>query len=534
MKVSRKLPSRRMLVLAGVLAVCGLAAVTSRVLVAQGNALSPSDQLWTIRVLTGVLAERKGTNVSIAGPADTRWMRLYGHTVEHPGLERRVAPRGTGVVSSRVVVARAPMPGRYLVTSIFQVHEIANGHAGWRRTRSPEEALPQYLESDPSLPVTHNLVAEAIQQIAAAGRDPADLANSVVAMVNERIDGGGVNEPDAVADVLATGRGSPLGRGRTLVTLARALDLPARLVAGVVLTETPSAPVRVWAEIHLSDGWHAYDLAHGHIGEVPSHYLPMRRNGERIETIDTGESVSRISISRERAPAGFGTGAPSPAADIFDLTRLPFEARRIIGLLLLLPLGALVTVAVRRLVGVRTYGTFTPTLLALAATLVDLKVGAAMAAAVLIVGLGGRALVADDPLSRTARLAVVFTVIAVAMALGVSAMAHFGFDTSTVVALLPLVILTYLVDRFYAVADESGARAALIRLWWTFATAAAVFPILLREDWGQFLLRYPELHFITVAAIIVLGGWRGPTLVGRNELRWMKEPTAKAAKGSAN
>ncbi len=356
----------------------------------------------------------------------------------------------------------------------------------------------------------------------------------MVAFVNENIARGGPDDSDSVEEVLGTARGSPRGRARTLVTLARAAGLPARLVAGVVLTETPSARTHVWVEIHLSDGWYAYDLEYGHIGEVPSNYMPMRRNGERIETIDTGESVSRIDIARERAPAGFGTGAPTPAADIFDFTRLSWEARRVIGLLLLLPLGALVTVVVRRIVGVRTYGTFTPTLLALAATLVDLKIGAAMAGAVLVVGLGGRALVADDPLSRTARLAVVFTVIAVAMALGISAMAHFDLDTSSVVALLPLVILTYLVDRFYAVADESGLRAALIRLWWTFATAAAVFPVLLREDWGQFLLRYPELHFISVAAIIVFGGWRGPTLAGRSELRWMKEATAKATKGSAN
>lgn len=523
-----------MLVLAGVLAVCGLAAIFSRLLVTKGDALSPSDQLWTVRMLTGVLAERNGTFVSIAGPADTRWMRLYGHTVEHPGLERRVAPRRTGLPGSRVVVIRAPTPGRYLVTSIFQIHEVAAGHAGWRRARSTEESIPQYLESDPSLPVTHNLVTSAVEQIAPFGRDPAGLADSTVAFVSESINSSGASGPDSVTDVLATARGSPLGRARTLVTLARAVGLPARLVAGVVLTETPSAPVRIWAEIQLSDGWHAYDLEHGHIGDVTSRYLPMRRNGERIESIDTGESASRIAISRERAPAGFGTGAPTPAAEILDLTRLSLEARRIIGLLLLLPLGAVVTVVVRRIVGVRTYGTFMATLIALAATLVDLKVGAAMVFAVLIIGLGGRALVANDPLSRTARLAVVFTVIAIAMALGVSAMAHFGFDTSSVVALLPLVILTYLVDRFYAVADDSGVRAALIRLWWTIATAAAIFPILLREDWGQFLLRYPELHFITVAVIIVLGGWRGQTLAGLDQFRWMKEPAARAAKGALN
>ncbi len=530
MKVARKLPTRRMLLLAAALVVCGLAAVASRAIVAKGNASSPGDRLWTVTVLTGLLAENRGATVSVAAPADTRWMRLYGQTVEHPGLERRVAPRRTGIPASRVVVARAPMPGRYLVRSVFQVHEVAAGHGGWQRSRIPEDALARYLETELRLPVTHKSVVSVGRRIAATTTDRTALADSVVAFVDQRIAKGGATDPDVVEEVLASARGSPLGRARTLVTLARAVGVPARLVAGLVLKETPSAPVHVWAELHLSDSWRAFDLEEGHLGEVPSNYLPMRRNGERIESVDGGESVSRIAVSSERAPAGFGTEAPTPVLEIFDLTRLPLEARQIIGLLLLLPLGALLTVVFHRIVGVRTYGTFTPTLLALAATLVDVKVGAAMAGAVLVVGLGGRALVADDPLSRTARLAVVFTTIAVAMALGVSAMAHFGLDISSVVALLPLVVLTYLVDRFYVVADESGVRAAVTRLGWTLVTAAAVFPILLQENWGQFLLRYPELHLITAAAIITVGGWRGPTLANRSQLRWMKEPAAKAAK----
>ena len=523
-----------MLLLAGALAACGIAAVTARVLVAERSASSSPDQLWTVRVFTAVTADSAGATVTIAAPADTRWMRLYGQSVEHPGLERRIAPRRTGMAVSRILVARAPVPGQYQIASVFQVHEVTAGHAGWRRARSPESALAQYLEPEPALPVTHRSVIAASRQIVAASDDPAALADTLITFVQQRIDKGGPNGPDAVLEVLTRSRGNPLGRARALVTLARVMGLPARLVAGVALSETAGAQARVWVEMHLRDGWHAYDLEHGYFGEVPGNYLPMRRNGERIVSVDAGESVSRIVISRERAPTGFGTDAQPPAMEIFDLTRLPLEARTIIGLLLLLPLGALVTVVFNRVVGVRTYGTFTPTLLALAATLVDLKVGAVMCAGVAVVGLGGRALVADDPLSRAARLAVVFTVIAVAMALGVSAMAHFAFDTSSVVALLPLVVLTYLVDRFYVVADETGVRAAITRLLWTLAVAAVVFPILLRESWGQFFLRYPELHLLTLAAIIILGGWRGPTLVEQGQLQWMREPAAKVAKGSVS
>ena len=51
--------------------------------------------------------------------------------------------------------------------------------------------------------------------------------------------------------------------------------------------------------------------------------------------------------------------------DIFDLRRLPIELHEVLKVILLLPLGALVTAIVRTIVGLRTFGTFTPTLLAL-------------------------------------------------------------------------------------------------------------------------------------------------------------------------
>ncbi|MDX1514148.1 MAG: 7TM domain-containing protein, partial [Gammaproteobacteria bacterium] len=429
----------------------------------------------------------------------------------------------------RVLFVRAPTPGRYTIHSVFQLHEAAAGHAGWKRPRSTDALQRRFLEQTETLPTTHPSVTALVSEIVAGANGNTETAERIVDWVREGIARGDINAPGKVEDVIGNGRGNPVGRVRTLVTLARAAGLPARVVSGVALEETSGAPPRTWAEVHLPDGWHTVDVERGHLGELPRHLLPIRRNGERVESVEAGRGITRIEISRERAPAAFGAGGPRPMQDIIDLTRLSLEARRTMGLLLLLPLGALVTVVVRRAGGIRTYGTFTPTLLALAATLVDLEIGLAMAAAVVVVGLLGRAMLAGEPLTRAPRLAVVFTVIAIAMAMGVSALAHFEFDTSTVVALIPLVVMTNLVDRVYAVADESGVRAALLRLWWTLVTAAVIAPMLMQEEWGQFLLRFPELHFLTLSAILVIGGWRGPTLASRPAFRWMNEPAVRTA-----
>ena len=46
------------------------------------------------------------------------------------------------------------------------------------------------------------------------------------------------------------------------------------------------------------------------------------------------------------------------------MPRLPVQMHDVLEVILLLPLGGLVTAFVRTIVGLRTFGTFTPTLLA--------------------------------------------------------------------------------------------------------------------------------------------------------------------------
>ena len=51
------------------------------------------------------------------------------------------------------------------------------------------------------------------------------------------------------------------------------------------------------------------------------------------------------------------TGSHNPLA-IFDLTRLPLEIHEALAVILLMPLGALLTSVFRTVIGVNTFGTF--------------------------------------------------------------------------------------------------------------------------------------------------------------------------------
>ena len=131
----------------------------------------------------------------------------------------------------------------------------------------------------------------------------------------------------------------------------------------------------------------------------------------------------------------------------------------------------------------------------------------------------------DLNLQRTPRLAIVFTLVAMSMSIVVSGISYFDPAVDNTVTLLPLVILTMLVDRIYTVYDERGLHTATVRLAWTVIAAMISLSVLLQTHWGTWLVSYPEMHAITLAIIILIGLYHGPKLKDLPSFAWLKEPT---------
>ena len=84
-------------------------------------------------------------------------------------------------------------------------------------------------------------------------------------------------------------------------------------------------------------------------------------------------------------------------------------------MLLLLPLGALVVALFRNVVGVSTFGTFMPVLIALALREVSLVAGLLLVAAVLLLGIVGRLVLERMHLLLVPRLGVLLCAVVLAV-----------------------------------------------------------------------------------------------------------------------
>lgn len=64
----------------------------------------------------------------------------------------------------------------------------------------------------------------------------------------------------------------------------------------------------------------------------------------------------------------------------------------------------------------------------------------------------------------------------------------------------------------------------MMRLGWTIALAIFCLPIVQYEALGHTMTRFPELHLLTLAAILALSLYRGKKLAQTTAFAWLNWP----------
>jgi len=147
----------------------------------------------------------------------------------------------------------------------------------------------------------------------------------------------------------------------------------------------------------------------------------MASKAKKVKARQVRFSIQRLRVADPKAAVT--TGRPT---DILLLSRLPVGMQETLAILLLLPVGALITAVFRNIVGLQTFGTFTPSLLALSFLYADWRSGLVILAGVFGIGLAGRSLLDRLRPLMVPRLSVVLTMVVVFTAFVVSALNYFA------------------------------------------------------------------------------------------------------------
>ena len=139
----------------------------------------------------------------------------------------------------------------------------------------------------------------------------------------------------------------------------------------------------------------------------------------------------------------------------------------------------------------------------------DWQFGLAVFILIFIIGLAGRCFLDYLKLLMVPRLGVILSLIVFCLTLSVSLLDFLELTPSAHAVILPIVILTMMIERFYMHSEEDSLLTALQLLGGTMVVASICFFLLQWEYVGIIAVRFPEAQLIIAAFLILTGRYSG-------------------------
>src|SRR5690554_24681 len=314
-------------------------------------------------------------------------------------------------------------------------------------------------------------------------------------------------------------------RGPLLVRLLNQAGVPAREVNGLVLEDgRRRQTLSQWVQVFDGERWALFDPATGEQGQ-PDNLLLWEASGQAVLEVQGG-SNSRVTFSmlnrNQPAAAAVRSQLAEDTLLNFSIHSLPLEEQALFQTILLIPIGALVVVLLRILVGIKTSGTFMPVLIALAFIQTTLITGLVGFLLVVAVGLVIRNYLSYLNLLLVARVsAVIITVIAIISVFSVLSY-RFGLNAGLTITFFPMIILSWTIERMSILWEEEGPKEVLIQGGGSLLTAVLAY-LAMNNPWVRHItFNFLGVQMILMGLILLAGNYTGYRLL---ELRRFKPVT---------
>ncbi len=392
----------------------------------------------------------------------------------------------------------------------YQAVVYPKPHQDGGDSRPPRPAAPEF--SDAEAAVVENLV----QQIRAHSADIATFAAQALIRLDAR------NNSDI--DLLLGNDDSAERRAKVATAILATANIAARPVYGFTLRkESRRLDERTYLEVHNGDRWLLFDPLTATQG-WPRDFLVWSR-GEPLVRETDGVRNLRVEFSAAENPYQALAAARQRAAERgsvalqFSLLSLPVQMQMVYRVVLTMPIGALLIVLLRNVIGIKTFGTFAPILIALAFRETRLLNGVLLFIGIVSLGLLGRFYLERLKLLLVPRLASILTIVVLMMAALSVLTYQLGIGAGLSVALFPMVILTMTIERMSIGWEEAGPREALQQASGSLLAAALAYLVMTERQVQHVVLAFPELLLIVLAMTLAFGRYTGYRLTELKRFR---------------
>jgi len=390
---------------------------------------------------------------------------------------------------------------------------------------SPEIDIPSsyppefkdYLAETAAIPVQHNEIKQLWERIKPIKKGNAlSTLEAIYNYTYQEIEGLPFKGFTDSLTALRLKAASCNGKSRLFVSLARLNNIPARLVGGIILTKNRKKTSHQWVEVYVENQWVPFDTTNNYFARLPSHYLSLYQGDQQLfrHTTDINFDYSfyanpeRVSAALYRETDSANEVIPNAGGLLAELG-LPLKTTYIF---LMFPLCTLLITFLRNVVGVKTFGVFMPMLIAAASVYTGFGLGLMVFFLVLLLAFLGHFLLGKLHILKVPRLAAIITITTIVFLVGISKVDVLqGFEFG-LLALFPVVIISFAADRIHQMASEDNWSEIFFNSLGTVFTTALCFFI-----FESFLLQglfslYPELLLTVLSLQLFIGSWSGMRL----------------------
>jgi hypothetical protein len=322
-----------------------------------------------------------------------------------------------------------------------------------------------------------------------------------------------VNQNDDNVKLLLGGDASPQNKAKAIELLLSIAHVPMERVHSIRLAAEQAQTPELWLRSFNGQKWLYFNPDTGEQG-LPADRLMWWIGDEPLVSVEGGKNA-KVSFSLNNSEMNAIRLAKltdeNTQADFleYSLYGLPLSTQQTFMIMVVIPIGVLVILVLRNLIGLQTLGTFTPVLIALAFRETQLGFGIALFTIITALGLTLRSYLEHLKLQMLPRLSVVLTFVVVLMAV-ISLFSHkLGLERGLSVALFPMVILTMTIERLSITWEERGGTHAMKVAIGTLFAATLAHLLMSVPEVSYFVFTFPGVLLILVGFMLAMGRYRG-------------------------
>jgi hypothetical protein len=500
--------NRKVYTLAGFLMVLALSIMIVKVIYGKSTVVQKSNpHLWRVSIVMNLWGQGGRAKVRLTLPKNNPRQTIYNEHFENAEMVfyiRERALTGNRVGFWREELFEGYKSIQYTFSTELRSMSYKIPDSLWRPD-NPLEVYPSemkiwlspsdFIQSDDNR-IQRQLkkILKKEKRIGPSMRKIYDFVQGSVKYESEK----GSKDAKATLDKLVADCG---GKARLFAALSRAAGIPSRIVGGLVLKTGTKEITHVWAENYINGQWVPFDVVNDYFAQVPDHYLELYRGDYAL--------IKHVGIKKFEYFFVIGEEAVPPLDNPWSLYVLPIHFQDMIKVLLLIPVGALLVTIFRTVIGVPTFGTFTPILLSLAFRQVSVELGVISLSMVILMGWLLRKLLDQMKILVIPRLAIVLTMVVICVLTIMIIGYHLNERQIVYISLFPMVIMTWIVERFSVLEIEDGTKTAVKTAVGTIVISAITHWVFGMKNVKAYLFAFPEILFMVMAVLLLLGRYTG-------------------------